>query len=126
MGRKRKELPPGFRELFPVMKNRELAEKFGVSKKNIGDWGRKAGIKKAYPTNLYGTNYKRVLQTGVDGEPIAIYNNTKEAARAMGRRFGYILIREVCRGVRPLAYGCRWSYVHVALDNEEVTTDNQD
>ena len=108
------------------MKNRELAEKFGVSKKNIGDWGRKAGLKKAYPTNLYGTNYKRVLQTSVDGEPIAIYNNTKEAARAMGRRFGYILIREVCRGVRPLAYGYRWSYVDVALDYEEVTTNNQD
>ena len=126
MGRKRKELPPGFRELFPVMKNRELAEKFGVSIKNIGDWRRKAGLKKAYPTNLYGTNYKRVLQTSVDGEPIAIYNNTKEAARAMGRRFGYILIREVCRGVRSLAYGYRWSYVDVALENEEVTTDNQD
>lgn len=84
------------------------------------------GLKRLKPTNLYGTNYKRVLQTSVDGEPIAIYNNTKEAARAMGRRFGYILIREVCRGVRPLAYGYRWSYVHVALDNEEVTTDNQD
>ena len=53
MGRKRKELPPGFRELFPVMKNRELA-------------------------------------------------------------------------VRSLAYGYRWSYVDVALENEEVTTDNQD
>lgn len=119
-------MPPGFRELFPVMKNRELAEKFGVSKKLIEAWGGKAGLKKAYPTNLYGNNYKRVLQTSVDGEPIAIYNNTKEAARAMGRRFGYILIREVCRGVRPLAYGCRWSYVHVALDNEEVATDNQD
>ena len=108
------------------MKNRELAEKFGVSKTLIEAWGRKAGLKKAYPTNLYGTNYKRVLQTGVDGEPIAIYNNTKEAARAMGRRFGYILIREVCRGVRPWAYGYRWSYVDVALENEEVTTDNQD
>lgn len=63
MGGKRKELPPGFRELFPVMKNRELAEKFGVSKKLIEAWGRKAGLKKTYPTNLYGNNYKRVLQT---------------------------------------------------------------
>lgn len=126
MGRKRKELPPGFRELFPVMKNRELAARFGVNIGCIGTWGKKAGLKKAYPTNLYGTNYKRVLQTSVDGEPIAIYNNTKEAARAMGRRFGYILIREVCRGVRPWAYGYRWSYVDVALENEEVATDNQD
>ena len=126
MGRKRKELPPGFRELFPVMKNRELAARFGVNIGCIGTWGKKAGLKKAYPTNLYGTNYKRVLQTSVDGELIAIYNNTKEAARAMGRRFGYILIREVCRGVRPWAYGYRWSYVDVALENEEVATDNQD
>lgn len=126
MGRKKKELPPGFRELFPVMKNRELAEKFGVRKNVIEAWGRKAGLKKAYPTNLYGTNYKRVLQTGVDGEPIAIYNNTKEAARAMGIRLGYISIREVCRGERSLAHGYRWSYVDVALENEEVTTDNQD
>lgn len=62
------------------------------------------------------------LQVGVnvrDG-----YYNPKPVERAMGRRFGYILIREVCRGVRPLAYGYRWSYVDVALGDEEDVTDN--
>lgn len=110
MGRRRKVLPLEFRELFPVVKNSELAVMFGVSESCVRRLAKYMGLDKAYPVSKNGNNHKRVLQMGADGEPIRVYRDTKEASSAMGRKFGYILIREVCRGVRPLAYGFKWRY----------------
>lgn len=100
-----------FRELFPTIRCVELAVIFGVSESSVRRWAKSMGLDKGDFAALYGTNSKRVLQMGADGEPIRVYNNTKVAASALGRKFGYILIREVCRGIRPLAYGFKWRYI---------------
>lgn len=100
-----------FCELYPVVRDKDLALLFGIHKRSVPIYAKRLNLKKDYPTAKYGNNNKRVIQMSKEGRPIRIYNSTKEASRALGRQYGYVYIREVCRGIRSFAYGYRWKYL---------------
>lgn len=52
---------------------------------------------------------KCVAQYSLDGECIATYKSTREAARAINKSHKYI--SRACRGLQKNTYGCIWSYI---------------
>ena len=107
-----------FRMLYPVMSDRLVAARFGVAPSTVMKFVKRLGLAKNRPTFLRGNNCKRVLQLSAEGMSIKVYNNTKEAAMALGRKYGYIGIREACRGVRSMSYGFKWKYYETSANNK--------